>query len=429
MSRKIDLEKLGDKRNYGNFIKGYLDYTEHLESPTEFHVWTAISIIGGALQGKCYLDMGYFKWKPNCFIIFVAPPGVVAKSTTSGVGTDLLRNVPGIEFGPSVCTWQAMLQKFQEVQRTFTIGQEKFPMSCLTLEASELGTFLDFEDKQMIDVLVDLWDGKDKEFKKSTVGGGEMSIESPWVNLIACTTPSWIQSSMPQYSIGGGFTSRCIFVYADKKEKFIPYPDDYTPPGQPIKRKHLIEDLARISLLKGAFKLSDEARQFGREWYVDFNTNPPEHLKDEQLAGYAARKQTHLHKIAMCLSASRNSDMVIELEDMKMALSLLAVCEQSMGNVFSSISDDYDSKALKILRNKMIQHPKGITRRDLYCELSTRMGHESFERALNAGIAAGFLENVVRADGNLIRPTERLYEIGMVKVEDEDKDRVSKLRK
>jgi hypothetical protein len=76
----------------------------------------------------------------------------------------------------------------------------------------------------MVDLLVSLWDGKQGAFEKKTKGSGSDSVENPWINLIACTTPAWIAGNFPEYMIGGGFTSRCIFVYAEKKAKLVAYP-------------------------------------------------------------------------------------------------------------------------------------------------------------------------------------------------------------
>lgn len=426
---KIDVDKLMSKpRNHESYIKAYLDYTTHLEAPTEYHVWTAISMIAGALGGKCFIDMGYFRWKPNCFIIFVAPPGIVAKSTTSGVGTDILRNVPGVNFGPGSCTWQALLGALEEVTATYEIDGEREQMSCLTLEASELGTFLNFQDSEMIDVIVDLWDGKDKPLIRRTIGGGSSEIQAPWINLIACTTPSWITQSMPRYSIGGGFTSRCIFVYAEEKGKLVAYPSDFVPKNQSGKRRKLIEDMTRISQMSGAFKLSKEAKEYGVDWYLEFNKNKPDHLKDEQLAGYAARKQTHLHKIAMCLSASRGDSKIIEMEDMVFAMSLLGVSEQNMVKVFNNISDDQDATNLQVVKGKIKAFPKGVERQDLYRELSSRMSFEAFTRVVNAGVSAGYFENVVRAKGNIIRPTDELHKDGKYVADSDDIARVEKLK-
>ena len=429
MSR-IDLEKIVlQKRNYNNFIKGYLDYTSHLESPTEYHVWTAIGIIAGALRGKCFIDMGYFKWKPNCFIIFVAPPGIVAKSTTSGVGVDLLRNVPGINIGPSSCTWQSLLGSMAELEETFLVNKKRQRMSCVTVNASELGMFLNFRDAEMIDVIVDLWDGKDTPLVRRTVGGGQTEIAAPWINMLACTTPSWITQSMPRYSIGGGFTSRCVFVFADRKEKFVPYPADYIPVNHERNRKKLIEDLTRISLLEGSFTLSPEAKKLGEDWYIDFNVNKPQHLKTDQLAGYAARKQTHLHKVAMCLSAARSNDKVIEKQDLEAALSLLSVCEQNMNKVFNAITDDVDAGNLQMLKMVIREYPKGCSKKELFQDMSNRMSHDAFNRALDAGICAGYFKLTIGSDKKLIKPTYQLMNDSSYKPSEEDLNRFRDIKK
>ena len=145
-------------RNIKNWLQGYIGYTKHCESPDFFHLWSAVGTVAGALDGKVWIDQGYFQWKPNFFIIFVAPPGIVSKSTTLGVGMAMLRSLDTVNFGPESASWQAVTDAFGDATRTIEgVGQ----MSALTIEASELGTFLDPQNREMIDVLCRLWDGSE----------------------------------------------------------------------------------------------------------------------------------------------------------------------------------------------------------------------------------------------------------------------------
>jgi hypothetical protein len=76
------------------------------------------------------------------YIILVAPPGIVSKSTTAGIGMSLLKKVPDIKFGPDVVTWQALVTAFAESTMSFEYQGEFYPMSALTIESSEFGNLL-----------------------------------------------------------------------------------------------------------------------------------------------------------------------------------------------------------------------------------------------------------------------------------------------
>jgi len=144
-----------------------------------------------------WIDQTYFKWFPNHYILLVAPPGIVSKSTTASIATNLLRRVPGIKFGPDIVTWPALVKDFAESIEGFKVDGATLIQCALTLEASELGNLLDPEDRGFIDLLVHLWDGSDKPFRKLTKGAGNDTVQNPYINLIACTTPAWIAGNFP----------------------------------------------------------------------------------------------------------------------------------------------------------------------------------------------------------------------------------------
>ena len=324
-------------RHFHDWLQAYVDYTSYTEAPTHMHFWSGVSAVAGALRRRVWISQFEFEWYPNFYIILVAPPGVVAKSTTADISMKLLRQVPGIKFGPDITSWPSLIEAFEESTEAFDIAQEWHVMSPLTLVSSELGNLVDPNDRKLINVLIDLWDGKTGRIKKRTKNAGQNEIENPWINLIACTTPTWIAENVQEHMLGGGFISRCIFVFADKKRKHVPYLDEAIPDNVRRTREKLVQDLEKISLLAGEYKISEEARRWGRSWYEQHSSAAHTHLEKERFGGYLARKQTHIHKLAIVLAAANRDELVITAEDLSTAHSMVTDLEAEMAKAFSQV--------------------------------------------------------------------------------------------
>lgn len=325
-------------RNYEDWLTAFCDYASYGEAPRKMYFWVGVSAVAGALRRRVWIDQTYFRWHPNFYIILVAPPGIVSKSTTASIGMSLLRDVPGIKFGPDVVTWQALITAFSESTEGFELDGSFHTMSAITIESSEFGNLLNPQDKEMVDLLVNLWDSRQGAFEKRTKMSGNDTVINPWINIVACTTPSWIASNFPEYMIGGGFTSRCLFVYASEKEKYVAYPGLETPSTLGDTKMKLIQDLEHIAMnLAGEYTLHPEAVSWGRSWYEAHFKTKPANLDDERFGGYVARKQTHIHKLAMVLAASTRDNLVITRDDLVTANTMVTDLEQDMPNVFSKI--------------------------------------------------------------------------------------------
>lgn len=344
-------------RNYDDWLAAFMKYASYGEAPQHMYFWSGVSAVAGALQRKVWIDQAYFKWHPNFYIILVAPPGIVSKSTTAGISMNLLRQVPGVVFGPDVVTWPALIGAFADSTVAFDYNNQLNVMSALTLESSEFGNLLNPQDKDMVDLLVALWDGKPGTFKKKTKGSGNDDVENPWINLIACTTPAWIAGNFPEYMIGGGFTSRCVFVYADKKAKYVAYPGLQVPSNLKEYEEKLLADLIEISKLAGEYKLTKEAVVWGEAWYKKHYNMKHVNLDDDRFGGYIARKQTHVHKLALILSASMGNSMEITAEHLAIADQMVTDLEPDMQFVFSKIGKS--EAALYAERLVWFVHSKG----------------------------------------------------------------------
>lgn len=366
-----------------------MDYASYSEAPKQFHFWSGVATIAGALRRKVWTDMGYFQWHPNFFIFFVAPPGIVAKSTTADIGMSLLKELPFIHIGPAATSWQAFVKKLSEVQEEFLLPDGNWmPMSAITVVASELGTFLDPRNREMIDVLVSLWDGKEGAWTKITKQDGEEIVVNPWINIIGCTTPSWIAENITDYFSGGGFASRSIFVYAEHKEKLVAYPFLAMPDDSDHKRQKLIDDLEQISSLVGPFNLSKEAIEWGIAWYKEHSESNHQHLQSEKFSGYLSRKQTHIHKLAMVLAAAKRDELIITKYDLKEAYEEVTRLEYDMPKIYGmSNRERAASLSMEILG--IIKSNGSIPKNRLFREHYMKtISWETYDEAVNSLLKA-----------------------------------------
>jgi hypothetical protein len=387
-------------RNYPDWLAAYVEYASFTEAPKRMHFWSGVSAIAGALRRRVWIDQGYFKWHCNMYVILVAPPGVVAKSTTASIAMALLRKVPGVRFGPDVVTWQALVTAFAQSNESFELSGQFYPQCALTLESSELGNLINPSDRDMIDLLTNLWDGKEGAFDKLTKGNGADRIENPWINLIACTTPAWIAGNFPEYVIGGGFTSRCLFVYAENKDKYIAYPSRHLPKNFYLVQSALVQDLEHISaFLAGPYELSPEAIEWGETWYQYHWQNKPDELDDDRFSGYLSRKQTHIHKTAMIMAAARHDLMVIEKEDLGHAAAMVTDLERDMQKVFSRIGRTAHSvQAERFVR--FVQRHGIVSYSDAYRHVHSAFPDlRNFDGVVRGAISAGFIEPAAGPNG------------------------------
>lgn len=371
-----------------DWLGSYLEYSQHSEAPDHFHFWTGVSCLAGAMRRQCWIDMGYFQWVPNFYIILVAPPGIVSKSTTVDIGMRLLRQVPGIKFGPDSINWQTLVMDLAECGEVFLIDDLQYTMSALTISAKELGVFFNPNDRELVNALVSLWDGQQDIFKKATKTQGRDDITNPWINIIGCTTPSWISDSVPEYMIGGGFVSRTIFIYGEEKRKMSAYPiDNFSDQDNNLKQQ-LIEDLIHITTqIIGPFTFTKDAHDWGVQWYHDFYSNYREKLVTGRYANSIARKQTHIHKLAMVLSASHRDDRVIDIGDLQSAESHVSEAEEYLPKVFRHIHAPEAKAANELVA--LLQRRKTIPKTAAYRLLFHTMSLDQFNNAVDAGVASG----------------------------------------
>jgi hypothetical protein len=399
------------KRIHDNWLKAYIHHTRFSESPDAYHFWTGVGTVAGALRRRVWIDNSIFQWTPNFYIFLVGPPGVAAKSTSIRVGLSLLERVPGINSGPQSMTWQALAQCLMDCAEEILIpGEDPIPMAAITCGVAELGTFLKTDDKELVDTLVAMWDGQKETFRRQTRTQGNTVIVNPWLNIIACTTPSWLREHFDEGMVGGGLTSRILFVYADRKRHLVAYPGDHVPPKEYKKEaEDLFHDLTIIASLAGPYSFTADAKAFGMSWYEKhWQGERAAHLASPRFEGYIARKQTHIHKVAMVLSAAKRSDLVITLEDLQEAEIAVSSLEPDMLRVFENIGHDAKTSSQQTIL-AIIKHRKAIWNTDLWRMCFTTMTGKDYTDGIAACLSGGYIRKAVELNAQAGKPEAKFY--------------------
>lgn len=356
---------MSSSRELEDWIEAYLKYTENTEPPISYHTWTAISLIAGALQRKVYLNWGHETIYPNMYIVLIGPSGRSRKGTAMNIGKDILKDI-GISMTSESITREALIRDMKDSVSSFTdMSNGKICFHCaITTMSEELSVFLGQNDIKFLADLTDWYDSRDR-WTYRTKGAGTDQITGVCFNLLGATAPDWLQSILPQEAVGGGFTSRIIFIVEENKRKTVAEPI-LTQAELDIK-KTLIKDLERIATISGAMEFSKEGKEFYIDWYNNHEKDisaGKTFINDPRFSGYLERRTTHLRKLSMVMSIARSSERIITVEDIQRADRVLKNAEVKMHKTFGGLGTSIYSTVTEKVLSYLEKHKK-VSRSDL----------------------------------------------------------------
>jgi hypothetical protein len=328
-------------RNISDWINGFMELTDNSEPPVLFRKWAAISSIASALQRKVRVELGLsLTFYPNLYIVLVGP-SATGKGTAMKFASDIIEKIPTIRLSAQATSLQALIRRMKETNLTdinVVTGDQTYHSS-LTIFSTEFTVFLGYHNQELIAALCEWYDCHNR-WVYETIARKKEEVVGVWVNLFAGTTPDAIQASLPIESIGGGLTSRIIFVVEEKRAKLVVVPT--ITERQLQLQQMLVYDLEAINRMSGIMEYTEGFLATYSDWcYYAENHRP---FYDKKFDGYCGRRRKHLITLSMVCCASRGDEMIMTSEDIDRAITLLAEVEVKMGKVFkgmgrSAISD------------------------------------------------------------------------------------------
>ena len=342
-------------RNLSDWIDSFMELTDNSEPPTLFRKWAAISAIAAALQRKVRVELGLsLTFYPNLYIVLVGP-SATGKGTAMKFASDIIEQIPTIRLSAQATSLQALIRRMKDTNLTdvnINTGEQTYHSS-LTIFSTEFTVFLGYHNQELIAALCEWYDCHNR-WAYETIARKKEEVVGVWVNLFAGTTPDAIQASLPIESIGGGLTSRIIFVVEEKRGKLVVIPTKTEREVQ-LQQK-LVYDLEAINQLSGIMSYTEGFLKVYSDWCYYADTHRP--FQDKKFDGYCGRRRKHLITLSMVCCASHSDDMVITSEDVERAILLLAEVEMKMGKVFKGMgrsgTSDLLNDAITFIANSAV---------------------------------------------------------------------------
>ena len=396
-----------------DIISNFLELTEGISSPELFRLWSAISLVAGALERRVWVDTKRGVIHPNLYTLLVAPPGVgkFIINTVRELWSETLipdSKLLAYKVAPDNMTKAALIDRLaKSKQILLTTKGPTIEYHSLLVAAEEFGVLLPGWDNEFIGTLNSIYNNPTVPFSEERRHGlaKEVSIPLPCLNILGGAQPLWLGLTMPEEAWGMGLMSRIIMIYSSEgKQQSIFYEGEVNH----TIRKSLLKRLGKLSILHGSIQFTDEAKDYFENWWDGGKGGKPvpEHSK---LANYRNRRPVHAVKLAMISSLARSDDMTISLWDIRRALSWMFRAERIMPDVFRDMIGKSDSQVIEEMHfylTSLWAKSKGqpIPESQLINFLRQRVPADKFEKILVIAERSNVISRVAGTTTYLPRP-------------------------
>ena len=331
-----------------NFLTNYDLYTSGNEVNRNYHIWTSLGVLASLVSRRVWINLGYFSIYPNLYIVLLGPPGN-KKTTAMRIGRKLVERVdPSLVSADCQSAQDTVKMLADNGLKTHKDKEGKiYEYSPLSIFATELSQFIEIDPSRMIDLLVTIYDCD--TYTKRTLRHNVQQIINPCLNLIGCTTPSWVTKYLRTDIITGGFSRRSIFVLEDYDDRRVAFP--VITEEMKTAYNACLTRAFELTKVYGEFSWDPELRAFYEHWY-----NTRTISSDSDVAPFDRTKYIQVLKVAMLLTVARGDELVLRRDVFDLALAMVDNVIAQLPSVFRAMGRnqlaDVSSKLLSLLAAK-----------------------------------------------------------------------------
>lgn len=384
-----------------SFIGQYMDYMSGVETPEEYDFWCAVWAIGVCCGRSVYVDRPRLPVYLNWYIVLTAESGTTRKSTAVRFIEKIVEPSRSNVVINTKISPEGLLNSLADQQRDINSA------SCV-IAVPELVTLLGKEGylMGMPGVLTDLYD-----CPEHIDGRGQSDIKNVYVSMLSASTPSWLVTAINPQVIEGGFTSRVIFVAANKRKKAIPWPTK--DPMEHDKIQEVLKEITDEAKDIKELSCNSGGLDVYKRWYVKRQTH-----QDSYRASFEAREDDHVLKLAACLSINDRSFRLSSYH-IRQATRVVAQVKEGAYNLFGDgsvndlglrLGDGIDKVRRELIKAGM----DGIRHNNLYKSVRHKIDSKEFGTLMSLMHESGMVQQfeIKGTRGKIYRGTNHLESVG-----------------
>lgn len=290
----------------------------------------------------------------------------------------------------------------QTTEGKLTLGIYGHSSLCFSLQ--ELASLLRKRTDDTVNYLLGLYDCP-LDYEYVTKTKGKDRVRRGCLNLLAGTTPSFMQSTFDDKLADEGFNSRVFYIFAQKNRKNQMWIPPLTEDQNQCK-KAILDHILKLSRLYGNVQISPETALWLQEWWDNQEKN--KHLRSNKslkLNPYYSRKNIHVMKVAMAVHFGESVEMTIPLEAFQKAIAILAKEELNMHLAIIIESDNPLAKVAKKIQELLTTGKKDWV--ELMSEMYGLTNKEGLTEALDFLQETGQVVTIQEEDEDL--KTTKVY--------------------
>jgi len=345
------------------------------ETPAIYDFWAAMWLLGTVLGREIVVPRPHAPVYMNWYIIIVANSGITRKSTAVNAAKSML-NLYRKKFDPPICLLDGKSSP-EAFEREMSRASDTSGSAWMALNSSELTRFLGKEQymMKMPALLVDMYD-MPLSMQFTTISRGILFAIKPYITFFSASTPRWLNMTVNPTVIEGGFTSRTIFVKAERRKKKIPWPEEGdTNDDDIINELHKVvitaQQVKEIKMTEGAMK------KFSI-WYRE---------KEESVAQYSSsfesREDAHVLRLAACLAVN-NGEYQIDNVSIMQSIRIIRTAKDTGSYLFEGGARPEDTQIgiNKLIQTLITAGSIGVKTTDLYTDVKQYIDGKSMHYIL-----------------------------------------------